>query len=154
MTMTTSPTITSATPDDIPGLCELLAILFAQEADFRPDAAKQSAALREIIAHPDTGCILVLRNGGDIVGMVNLLFTVSTACGGKVAILEDMVVLPALRGGGLGSELLQAAIELARREGCLRITLLTDRTNDAAVRFYRRHGFGLSEMMPLRMALD
>ncbi|MGA8147550.1 MAG: TOBE domain-containing protein [Gallionellaceae bacterium] len=29
------------------------------------------------------------------------------------------------------------------------ITLLTDRANDAAIRFYQRHGFGMSGMMPL-----
>lgn len=144
-------TITTATPDDIPQLCALLAILFTQEADFRPDAEKQSAALCEIITHPATGCILVLREADGIVGMVNLLYTVSTACGGKVAILEDMVVHPLRRGDCLGSKLLRAAIALARREGCLRITLLTDLTNDSAIRFYQRHGFGVSEMMPLRL---
>jgi GNAT superfamily N-acetyltransferase len=143
-----------ATADDIPQLCTMLAILFTQEADFQPDADKQSAALHQIIAHPETGRILVLREGGDIIGMVNLLFIVSTACGGKVALLEDMVVHPARRGGGLGSKLLQAAIELARHADCLRVTLLTDRTNDAAIRFYQRHEFGISAMLPLRLALS
>jgi GNAT superfamily N-acetyltransferase len=146
--------ITPATPDDIPQLCTLLAILFAQEADFKPDAEKQSAALRQIIASPETGRILILREGDGIIGMVNLLFTTSTACGGKVAMLEDMIIHHSRRGDGLGSKLLQAAIDLARCEGCLRITLLTDRANDSAIRFYQRHGFGLSEMMPLRLALN
>lgn len=140
--------------NDIPQLCTLLAILFTQEADFQPDTEKQSAALRKIIAHPETGCILVLCEGNNISGMVNLLFTVSTACGGKVGLLEDMVIHPSRRGGGLGSELLQAAIKLAQHEGCLRITLLTDRTNNAAIRFYQQHGFGMSGMIPLRLELD
>lgn len=146
--------IAAATADDIPQLCELLAILFTQEADFRPDTNKQSDGLRRIIEQPEVGRILVLREDERIVGMVNLLYTVSTACGGKVALLEDMIVHSSQRGNRLGSKLLQAAIELAKREGCLRITLLTDRTNDAAIRFYQRHGFGMSAMLPLRMALD
>ncbi len=146
--------IARATADDIPQLCTLLAILFTQEADFEPDATKQSAALRQIIARPETGRILVARDGGVIAGMVNLLFTVSTACGGKAALLEDMIVHPARRGNGLGSKLLQAAIKLARSENCLRLTLLTDRANDAAIRFYQRHGFGISAMLPLRLPLD
>lgn len=146
--------IASATADDIPQLCSLLAILFTQEADFEPDAAKQSTALRQIIAHPETGRILVLRNGGGIIGMVNLLFTVSTACGGKAALLEDMIIHPARRDDGLGSKLLKAVIELARSENCLRLTLLTDRANDAAIRFYQRHGLGISAMLPLRLALS
>jgi GNAT superfamily N-acetyltransferase len=145
--------IQAAVLDDLPQLCELLAILFAQEADFQPDAAKQSAALKQIIEHPETGRILVLREDETIIGMVNLLFTVSTACGGKVALLEDMIVHPQNRNDGHGSKLLQAAIELAKREGCLRITLLTDRANDSAIRFYQRHGFTLSAMLPLRLLL-
>ncbi len=128
-------------------------MLFTQEEDFEPDANKQSAGLRWIIEQPETGRILALREGNEVLGMVNLLLTVSTACGGKTALLEDMVVHPARRGDGLGGKLLNAAIELARQEGCLRITLLTDRSNDAAIRFYMRHGFGMSAMLPLRLAL-
>jgi len=142
-----------ATQNDIPQLCALLAILFTQEADFKPDKKKQLAALRKIIAHPAIGHILVLREDNRILGMINLLFTVSTACGGKVALLEDMVILPSRRGNGLGSKLLQAAIALARHEGCLRITLLTDLANDSAMRFYQRHGFMMSEMRPMRLNL-
>jgi len=145
--------IQPATTDDIPQLCELLAILFTQESDFQPDAEKQSAALHEIITHPASGQILLLRENDEIIGMVNLLFTTSTACGGKAAWLEDMIIHPARRGDGLGSQLLQAAIAFAQGEGCLRITLLTDRANDAAIRFYQRHGFGVSAMMPMRLGL-
>jgi hypothetical protein len=58
--------------------------------------------LRAIIEHPEIGCILVLREGSVILGMVNLLYTISTSCGGRVAILEDMIVHHARRNGGLG----------------------------------------------------
>lgn len=146
--------ITPASPADIPRLCELLTMLFALEADFAPRPEKQAAGLREIIAHPEVGRILVLREGDAIIGMANLLFTISTACGGKVCMLEDVIVRPEQRGHGLGTALLEAAIAVAQREGCLRITLLTDRANDGAIRFYQRNGFALSEMMPLRKLLD
>ncbi len=145
--------ITLATPADIPQLCSLLALLFAQEADFQPDANKQAAGLHQIIEHPVIGHIFVLRDGVNVVGMVNLLYTVSTACGGAVALLEDLIVNPAYRGVGHGSTLLRAAIEHARGVSCRRITLLTDRGNAAAIRFYRRHGFSLSAMAPLRLTI-
>ena len=147
-------TITLATTNDIPQLCTLLAILFTQEADFQPDTRKQSAGLRQIIEHPETGRILTLREGDEIIGMVSLLYVISTACGGKVALLEDMIVHPDRRGNGAGGKLLEAAIEHARREGCLRITLLTDRANNAAIRFYLKHKFEISEMSPLRLSLE
>jgi len=146
--------ITQATNDDIPQLCELLNLLFSQEAEFQPDVKLQTAGLRQIIDFPERGQILVLRDGLSIIGMVNLLFTVSTALGGRVAILEDMVIRPQYRGTGAGHMLLEAAIGLVKSSGCRRITLLTDATNDAAQRFYRRHGFNISEMVPMRLVLD
>jgi GNAT superfamily N-acetyltransferase len=146
--------ITEATKDDIAELCELLELLFAQEAEFRPDRSLQSTGLQQIIDFPERGRILILREGASLVGMVNLLFAISTALGGRVALLEDMIVHPVYRGSGVGSELLQAAIHLAKSSGCRRITLLTDRTNESAQRFYERHGFTISEMVPMRLVLE
>ena len=145
--------VTHATRNDIPELCELLDLLFTQEAEFQPDRAAQTRGLMQIIDNPEVGRILIARQGSDIVGMVNLLFTVSTALGARVALLEDMVVHSEFRGSGIGSALLQYAIAFARSVGCQRITLLTDRTNVLAQRFYQRHGFVLSEMIPLRLSL-
>jgi len=85
--------------------------------------------------------------------LLGVLFLPSTALGGRVALLEDMVVRPDARGGGAGSRLLAAAAEFARSAGCLRITLLTDAHNTAAQRFYGRHGFARSAMIPMRLLL-
>jgi len=145
--------IEPATAADIPELAELLAHLFTQEADFRPDREKQELGLRLIIESPQVGVIFAAREGGEIVGMVSLLSTVSTAEGGAACWLEDMVVRPDRRRGGLGSRLLQTAIDHGRSKGCTRITLLTDRGNEGAIRFYGRHGFRPSEMTALRLHL-
>jgi ribosomal protein S18 acetylase RimI-like enzyme len=147
-------TIENAILDDMPQLCELLTLLFQQETDFEPDMEKQYRGLRWIIERPEVGGILVLREGPTVLGMVNVLYTVSTACGGRVAIVEDMIVRPGHRNRGLGSLMIRKAIEFARASGCLRITLLTDRTNDSAIRFYQRHGFTSSQMLPLRLLLQ
>lgn len=146
--------ITIATLDDLPALCSLLNALFTQEAEFQPDEAAQRRGLTRIITQPDVGLIVVAREGGQVRGMVNLLYTVSTALGERVALLEDMVVAPTHRGSGLGQQLLQGAIGLARAQGCRRITLLTDGDNVAARRFYEREGFSVSGMVPYRLALD
>jgi ribosomal protein S18 acetylase RimI-like enzyme len=57
------------------------------------------------------------------------------------------------RGDGLGSRLVGAAVEFARLEGFKRITLLTDGTNEGAIRFYERQGFVRSGMSVLRVWL-
>ena len=102
---------------------------------------------------PELGFILLARDNGQVVGMVNILFTISTALGERVALLEDMVVRAEVRGSGIGSKLLARAIELARLAGCRRVTLLTDQNNVSAQQFYQRQGFVISSMMPLRLSL-
>ncbi|WP_268743575.1 GNAT family N-acetyltransferase [Methylomonas sp. MK1] len=143
--------ISLASPADIPALCHLLSELFSQEAEFQPDYVAQSRGLTRIIADPNIGHIFVARHDSQIVGMVNLLYTVSTALGERVAWLEDMVVLSDVRGQGVGSLLLEHAVEFARQNGCRRLSLLTDADNLHAQQFYRRQGFRVSEMVPMRL---
>ncbi len=142
-----------ACPADIPALADLLSLLFAQEAEFLPDRAAQMRGLSHIIDHPQVGAILVARDHDGVIGMVNLLYTVSTALGERVALLEDMVVSEQARGAGIGTLLLEAAIAHARAEGCKRITLLTDASNETAQRWYAHHGFSASSMVPMRLHL-
>jgi GNAT superfamily N-acetyltransferase len=139
---------------DIPELCALLADLFATEADFRPDAARQRRALEMLLDSPASGRVYCAIQAGEVAGMVSILFTVSTAEGGRAAWLEDMVVRRDCRGAGIGRRLLDYAIERARDAGCTRITLLTDAVNSGAIRFYSRAGFAGSAMTPLRLALQ
>lgn len=148
------PSIRTATESDIARCAELLGILFSQEHEFTADAEAQSRALAMITRNPELGRIFVSEIDGEIQGMVMLLFTVSTFLGQKVALLEDMVVAPAYRGKGVGKQLIDHAVDFARREGFGRITLLTDRDNDVAQQLYLSKGFSRSEMVVFRMQLD
>jgi len=138
---------------DLPQLVELLGLLFEQEAEFRPDSAKQAAALKLILSDPVRGRIYVARDGRRPVAMASLLFTVSTAEGGKAAWFEDLVVHPDYRQQGTGQRMLAHVITQARAEGVLRITLLTDMQNESAQALYRRAGFVGSPMRPMRLKL-
>lgn len=147
------PPICRAQVADIPALCELLSDLFSQEAEFVPDREAQSRGLSRILADESLGTVWVFKDERHIVGMVSVLYTVSTALGAEVALLEDMVVAPSHRGRQIGARLLAHAIADARRRGCLRITLLTDADNARAQAFYARQGFVRSGMVPLRLDL-
>ena len=142
-----------ATVADLPELGDLLTLLFTQEADFQPDRARQERGLHLILAQPEVGLILCAAAGTHLAGMVSLLFTVSTAEGGRAAWLEDMIVRPEFRDQGVGKSLLQAAIAAGQAAGCTRITLLTDADNAPAMRFYARAGFQRSAMVPFRLTL-
>jgi GNAT superfamily N-acetyltransferase len=148
------PITRTATENDIARCAGLLEILFSQELEFTANAEAQSRALSMIIGNPELGRIFVCEMDGEIQGMVMLLFTVSTFLGQKVALLEDMVVAPACRGKGVGTRLIDHAVDFACREGFGRITLLTDKDNDAAQQFYRSKGFLRSEMVVFRKPLD
>src|SRR5436190_17751309 len=140
-----------ATAEDLDELSDLLGELFSEESDFRPDKDKQLRGLRLIFEQPNRGRVFVLRRDHAIVGMINLLFTISTAEGGFVMVLEDLVIHKKYQSHGYGAKLLQHAIEFAKQKNFLRITLLTDRPENVAQEFFRKHGFVESSMIPMRL---
>jgi GNAT superfamily N-acetyltransferase len=145
--------IEPATAEDLDELSELLGELFSEESDFRPNKEKQLRGLRLIFEQPNRGRVFVLRRDHSIVGMINLLFTISTAEGGFVILLEDLVIHKAYRDQGYGSQLLEYAIDFARKKNFLRITLLTDRPEIKSQAFFKRHGFFESAMIPMRLLI-
>src|SRR5437764_1878365 len=145
--------IEPATEADLDELSEMLGGLFAQESDFRPDKDKQLRGLRLIFEQPSRGRVFVLRRDGAIVGMINLLFTISTAEGGFVMLLEDLVIHKGFRDHGYGSQLLEYAIDFARKKNFLRITLLTDRPEIKSQAFFKRHVFFESAMISMRLLI-
>ncbi len=145
--------IEPATIEDLPVLAELLMDLFAHESDFRPNYNNQIRGLRFILEQPSRGRIFVLRGSSKIIGMINLLFTISTAEGGFVMLLEDLIINHDFRHQGFGGELLKYAIDYARQKDFLRITLLTDRMSDESLAFFEKYGFERSDMVPMRLWL-
>lgn len=138
---------------DLPQLVELLRILFTDEVEFSPDPDKQKRALEAILANPAVGKVYVAREGKRVAAMASLLFTISTAEGGKAAWFEDLVVLPEYRRQGIAEAMLKHVIAQARAEGVVRITLLTDMQNERAQALYRRAGFVGSPMRPMRLKM-
>jgi ribosomal protein S18 acetylase RimI-like enzyme len=148
-----TPSLEAARSDDLPQLIELLHVLFTQEHELAPDAEKQRRGLSRILGDPAAGRIYVARDGARVLGMVSILKSVSTAEGGPVGLLEDLVVRPECRGRGVGAKLLAYAIAQAQADGLLRLILLTDGDNVKAQRLYERAGFARSGMLPMRLRL-
>lgn len=142
-----------AKPGDLPAMADLLTELFKLERDFVPDRDKQLRGLRLILDNPAQGRLFVLRDGPEVVGMANALIVISTAEGGRVALLEDVIVRASHRGRGAGSRLVEQVLAWARHEGLCRVTLLADRCNRGALDFYARLGFISSAMRVLRKSL-
>lgn len=144
-----------ATLEDLPALTELVMDLFAMSSgDFQPDREVQGRGLRLILEQPSRGRIAVVRNDDQIFGMVNMLFTISTARGGFVILMEDVVIHPRHRGQGYGTMLLDHVIEFAKQKEFLRITLLTDRISAESQEFFKKQGFEYSNMIPMRCLIE
>ena len=145
--------IREAAIEDNEAICRLLVLLFEQEAEFKPDFATQLNGIGEILSEPEKGRFFVIENSGVIVGCVSLLFLVSTALGGKAALLEDFVLAEPVRGQGWGTQLLDYAICYAIQHECRRITVLTDSSNAIAQALYKKMGFDYSAMIPMRLVI-
>ena len=145
--------ISQAEYRDLDQLADLLAELFTLENDFCPDREKQLHGLRLILDNPSMGRFFVLRDQDRVAGMANLLITVSTSEGCRVAVLEDVIIGNKYRGKGLGRRLVEHVLAWAKTDGMTRITLLADRDNKAAQGFYRKLGFEHSQMVVLRRRL-
>ena len=148
------PRIETATIEDLDEITELVMELLEIQGDFTPVRSKQENGIRLILESPSRGRIFILRNDHCIIGMVNLLFTISTAVGGMVILLEDFIIHPNHRGQGYGSLLLDYVRKFAKDKKFMRITLLTDKLSEDSQKFFKEQGFQHSSMIPMRMLVE
>jgi ribosomal protein S18 acetylase RimI-like enzyme len=148
-----------ATKADIPVLCRLLAELFTLEADFAPDPDKQARALAALIERQEQaadnppGLLWLAVVESRVIGMCSLQVLYSTAEGGEVGLVEDVIVAAAYRRQGIGCAMLDGLEQWARRRGLRRLQLLADQQNTAAVSFYRKAGWQETRLQALQKHL-
>lgn len=146
--------IRTAKPGDVPQLVALLQALFAIEADFDLDPDKQAMGL-QLLLKSDRACILVAESSDDkkLRGMCSIQILISTAEGGAVGLLEDLVVAAGFRNQGIGQKLLAEAVSWAERQGLKRLQLLADKNNLPALAFYQRQGWQSTQLVCLKRPL-
>lgn len=91
-------------------------------------------AFRMVMVRPDAS-LLVADRAEEVVGHAALWMQ------GREAELGDLAVAAAHRRRGIGTALLEAAVEDARKRGADRIYLLVRESNEAARELYRSAGF-------------
>ncbi|WP_031102709.1 GNAT family N-acetyltransferase [Streptomyces sp. NRRL S-146] len=137
--------IRAAVDDDVPAIVEMLADdpLGAQR-ESPDDLAPYLSALERLSADPNQRLVVAVREGR-VVGTLQLTIIPGLSRRGATrSIVEGVRIHADERGSGLGTELIEWAIEESRGQGCQLVQLTSDNTRADAHRFYERLGFTAS----------
>lgn len=131
------------------GLADLdkLAPLFDAYRQFYGQASDPPRARRWIEARLARGeaHVVLAERDQQAVGFTLLYPSFSSVSTAATLLLNDLYVAPAARRGGVATGLLNAALELGRELGALRLSLETARDNAAAQAVYRKAGWTADE---------
>nr|WP_285850583.1 GNAT family N-acetyltransferase [Niallia circulans] len=107
----------------------------------QPLPASYLQAFQAITEDPNNE-LVVACFGNEVVGVQQITFTpYITHQGGWRATIEGVRTASSVRGKGVGTQLINWAIERAKERGCHLIQLTTDKQRPDALRFYERLGF-------------
>jgi ribosomal protein S18 acetylase RimI-like enzyme len=132
--------IREATSGDLP----VLGRLFDEYRQFYklPTAVdKATGYLRDRLAAHDCVVLVAAGTTEQLLGFTQLYPTWCSLLAGPVYVLYDLYVAPHGRRGGVGRALLKAAAERGKRDGKLRMTLSTAKTNLNAQALYESLGW-------------
>ena len=134
---------------DIPALADLLSQVLEVHHAGRPDIFKGGVRkytdeeLCDILKDESTP-VFVAEEKGEVLGYAFCIFmkhenhNVLTDI--KTLYIDDLCVDESLRGRGIGKELYDAALKLAKESGCYNLTLNVWSCNPSAMRFYEAQG--------------
>ncbi|MGV9274439.1 N-acetyltransferase family protein [Streptomyces griseosporeus] len=139
--------IRPATDDDIPAIVAMLADdpLGAQR-ESPDDLTPYRTALKRLSGDPHQHLVVAVREDR-VVGTLQLTIIPGLSRRGSTrSIIEGVRIHADERGSGLGTRLIEWAVETSRSEGCRLVQLTSDKTRTDAHRFYERLGFESSHL--------
>ncbi|MFD8934296.1 GNAT family N-acetyltransferase [Streptomyces sp. NPDC059578] len=134
--------IRPATDEDIQAIVDMLADdPLGARRESPDDLAPYRAAFRRLADDPHQHLVVAVRRDR-VVGTLQLTVIPGLSRRGAVrSVIEGVRVHADERGSGLGSRLIEWAVEESRRQGCQLVQLTSDATRTDAHRFYERLGF-------------
>jgi GNAT superfamily N-acetyltransferase len=133
-----APQVRRATPGDAPDVARLLQDFQEEYDEPSPGLEMLESRYEDLIRNKDM-IVLLVGDGPD--GFAQLRFRPWVYSTGLHSYLEELYVVPNLRGNGLGRALLEAAMETARGEGAEQMELGTSEDDKAARNLYESAGF-------------
>ncbi|WP_326628928.1 MULTISPECIES: GNAT family N-acetyltransferase [unclassified Streptomyces] len=113
----------------------------AAQRESPDDLAPYRAAFQRLAHDPNQHLVVAVRDGA-VVGTLQLTVIPGLSRRGSTrSIIEGVRVHADERGSGLGTRLIQWAVDESRRQDCQLVQLTSDATRTDAHRFYERLGF-------------
>jgi ribosomal protein S18 acetylase RimI-like enzyme len=134
-----------ASAADATAIAELLHAFNTEYDEPAPEVPVLAERLAPMLA---SGEVTVVLGGSGPDGLALLRFRPSFWSGDLDAYLEELYVVPHLRGQGLGRALMERAMDVARERGATRMDLGTSTDDTAARALYERLGFTNDERPP------
>jgi ribosomal protein S18 acetylase RimI-like enzyme len=141
------PAIRRATPGDADSVARLLQDFQEEFDEHSPGVDALSARYADLIRNRDM-TVLLAGDGPDGFAQIRYRPWVYSAGPQAHAYLEELYVVPSLRGRGIGRKLLETALETARSEGATQMELGTSEDDTAARALYESAGFTNREGSP------
>jgi GNAT superfamily N-acetyltransferase len=147
--------IATVAEPDLPELLELLRG-YCDFYEVDPSDAALLGLSRALIADPEhEGVQLLARDDdGTAIGFATVYWSWETLQPGRLAVMNDLFVAPAARGGGIADELIAACAERAREHGCAALSWQTALDNDRAQAVYDRVGARRSQWLDYSLAVE
>jgi ribosomal protein S18 acetylase RimI-like enzyme len=137
--------VRQATVEDAAAIARLLHDFNFEYSEPTPDVATLTDTVRRLL---DDSEIAVMLAGDGPDGLSLFRFRPALWAGGPETYLQELYVVPDLRGQGIGRRLLEETIEYARAAGASGIDLNTGETDTAARALYESIGFSNREGGP------
>jgi GNAT superfamily N-acetyltransferase len=133
------PIIREVRPDELNAQLDLYRYLHEKDETLSPERAQD--VWKQICESKNVHCIGA-EVDGRVVASCMLTITPNLTRGGRAyGLVENVVTHPDFRRRGIGRTLLHGALDIAWKENCYKVMLLTGRKTEQVHKFYQSAGF-------------
>ena len=113
-----------------------------QELGFRDfDGEGVDEIFMDFVQSKERGYVMLSESNDNICGLCTVSIVMALRTKGVYGIIQEMYILPGIRGQGIGEKLLETALEYAQTIGCSMVEVGTPPEGSRQGRFYQRGGF-------------
>lgn len=141
-----------ATADDAPALLQMCRDFHIEDGSPLDEAGE--ATITHVAQGEPMAPAYILEENGTLAGFFILTLGYSVENGGTDGFIDDIYLLPELRGQGLGRKAVTLAIKAAKDVGIRALLLEVEAHNERAYALYRKMGFDDTQRRLLRQVLD